>query len=191
MTKEKAFQLYMATRLHFLTKYDVFASKGNFAWKEKVSGRNDIGLILPFLKITKTERELIELCVSNFLYGNDNFLYDSSYAEDNYIHWLKVKQSISYCLERDLGYIEFQLMKNSIDLDTYLRDRVISDLLSRKVEYESIVLMDRYHPLIDSIAGFDSDKYKARMKKADKFILLGSLNEQMKNTLENFFESIV
>lgn len=96
----------MATRLHFLTAYDVFASKGRFKWQSKIISRNDVQLIRYILTIAKTERELIELCVSNFLYGNDAFLYNEEFTESNYKRWIRNKESQSYILERDIWTIE-------------------------------------------------------------------------------------
>jgi hypothetical protein len=189
MTPEVAFKLYLATRLHFLTKYDVFKSNGKFKGQDKVIDRKDLYLVNQISK-NKSERDFIELCVANFLYGNDKFLYEPVYAEDNYEHWLKVKQSIGYTLERDLSYIELQLMKRDMSLNDYLRDRVISDLLSRKVEYESIIMLNRKIEVIDKISGFDSDKYKVRMHKSNKFVTKGTLADKHSSHIDNFLSNV-
>lgn len=190
MSPEVAFRLYMATRLHFLTKYDVFEAGGRFKWQSRVTDRDDLNLIKQIIKKVKTERELIEYCVANFLYGNDNFLYSDAYSQDNYDHWLKVKQSISYILERDMSYIELQLMKNDITLTDYLRDKVISDILSRKVEYETLIILDRKIKVIDNISGFDADKYKVRMHKSDKFVTKGILADKHSSQIDRFLINV-
>lgn len=190
MTNEKAFRLYLATRLHFLTAYNVFESKGRFKGQDKIADRKDLILISQLLKLVNNERELIELCASNFLYGNDKFLYDQSYAEDNYKHWSTVKQTISYCLDRDLSHIELHLLKKGIDLDSYLREGVISDLFSRRIEYESIILLNRKLSVIDKISGFEGDKYKVRMHKANLFVTQGVLAESQSSRIDNFISNI-
>ncbi len=190
MTNEKAFRLYLATRLHFLTTFDVFQSKGKFKGQSKVADRKDLILISQLTKLVNNERELIELCAANFLYGNDKFLYDQSYADDNYKHWLTVKQTITYCLERDLSFIELQLLKKGIDLDSYLATEVISDLFSRKIEYESLIMLNRKIPVIDKIAGFEADKYRVRMHKANRFVTQGVLAESQVSRIDNFLSNI-
>jgi len=190
MTDEKAFQLYFAIRLHFTTKYDVFVHGTNFKNKSEVSERNDFWLIKSFLKIANSERKLIELCVANHLYGNPEFLYKQDYAEDNYKHWNKVKESIDYTLFRDLSYIELQMLRNKISLDQYLSTKVISDILSAKVEYESIILLDRSIECIQKIAGFDATKYQVRMYKSSKFVNKGTLSVSQLSHIDNFLNNI-
>jgi hypothetical protein len=190
MTPDKAFRLYLATRLHFHTAYDVFLSKGRFTGMNKVMTRNDADLIKAVMSFVDDEREMIEFCAANFLYGNKNFLYDHNNAEDNYRHWLKVKGTMGSCLERDLGRIELYMMKHDCSLDDYLQKQVISDLLSRKTEYESLILMNRKIPVIDKIRGFESDKYKALMSKANGFVTQGKLASQHNSHLDNFLNNI-
>lgn len=190
MTKEKAFRLYMATRLHFLTKYDVFTAKGRFNGMEKAASRQDSALITGIFPYVNTERELIEFCASNFLYGYKNFLYEPSNADDNYKHWMMVKGSLTYCLERDLSHIELYMMKKECGLDDYLAKQVVSDLLSRKVEYESLIIMDRKIPVIDKISGFEADKYKVLMHKANGFVTQGILAEKHSSHLDIFLNNI-
>ncbi len=191
MTNEKAFRLYLAVRLHFLTNFDVFESKGRFRGQNKVLDRKDVPLITELIKkANNNERELIEICVSNFLYGNDKFLYDHSSIDENYAHWSTVKQTISHCLDRDLSYIDLQLMKKQCSLNDYLNTWVISDLFSRKIEYESLIILDRKLPVIDSIAGFEGDKYKVRMHKANRFVTKGVLAELHSSRIDNFISNI-
>lgn len=186
MTSEKAFQLYFAIRLHFNSAYDVFERGTNFKGKGEVTGRKDFSLIFPIMKEVDTERQLIELCVANNLYGNPDFLYDHQWAVDNYKHWCKVKESLEFTLDKDLSYIEFQMMKSNGTLDSYMRDHVISDLLSQRIEYESIIMLDRKVGCIDQIQGFDSSKYIARMRKASKFVNKGTLGLRHISRIDTF-----
>lgn len=190
MTKDKAFKLYLATRLHFLTKYDVFQAKGRFNGMETSTQRKDFGLIHGIMGLVTTERELIELCAANFLYGYKNFLYQPENAEDNYKHWLMVKGALTYCLERDLSYIDLYMMKKQCSLNDYLEKQVVSDLLSRTIEYETIILMNRKIPVIDKICGFESDKYRVLMHKANGFVTQGILAEQHRSHLDIFLNNI-
>lgn len=186
MTSEKAFQLYFAIRLHFNSDYDVFERGTNFKGKYEVSKRKDFKLILPIMKEVDSERQLIELCVANNLYGNPDFLYDHNWAVDNYKHWCKVKESLEFTLDKDLSYIELQLLKQDMTLDDYMRNHVISDLLSQRIEYESIIMLDRKVDCIDKIQGFDSGKYIARMRKTSKFVNKGTLGHRHISRIDTF-----
>jgi len=89
-----------------------------------------------------------------------------------------------------LSHIELQLMKRGIGLDSYLRDEIISDLFSRRIEYESIILLNRRLSVIDKIAGFEGDKYKVRMHKANLFVQQGVLAESQSSRIDNFISNI-
>ena len=190
MTPEKAFQLYFAIRLHFTTTYDVFEQRINFKGKDEVSSRKDFSLIFPIMKQVPNERELIEFCVANHLYGNPDFLYDDGWAIDNYKHWLTSKQSLSYNLEKDLSTIETFVTVHGITLQDYLSNQVISDLLSQRVEYESLILFDRHQPIIGKIEGFDSLKYKVRMYKASKFVNKGTIDARHISHIDSFLATL-
>lgn len=191
MTSEKAFKLYMAIRLHFTVDgYDVFENGGKFSWQNTVSERKDFALINMLMKCVTTERQLIELCVANHLYGYPQFLYEPGNAEDNYKHYVKNKESLTHILDQNLSHIELTLLQRKLTLQDYLRDRVISDLLSSKVEYETLIMLDRKHPVIDLISGFDSTKYKVRMHKASKFVNKGTLGIRHISRIDSFLSSI-
>jgi hypothetical protein len=190
MTSEKAFQLYFALKLHFISDYDVFERGTNFKGKAEVSQRNDFKLILPIMKHVSSERQLIEFCVCNHLYGNPDFLYNDDWAYENYKHWCKNKESLDYCLDKDLSTIELQLLKNNCTLDSYMQKHVISDLLSSKIEYESLIMLDRKIPIIDKISGFDAGKYKVRMHKATKFVNKGTLGHRHISRIDSFKQSL-
>jgi hypothetical protein len=51
--------------------------------------------------------------------------------------------------------------------------RAISDLLSGKIQYESLIIIQRYIPIYDMIRGYNTDEFVTRMKKANKFVIGG------------------
>ena len=190
MTSEKAFQLYFSVRLYYASGFNIFEHGTNFKGKNEVTERNDFKLILPIMDMVKTERQLIELCVANNLYGHPDFLYDPDYADTNYKHWLRVKESLDYSLENDLDYIEFECFKQKCSLDDYLQKQVVSDLLCQKVEYECIILLDRRSSCMYKIQGFDSSKYIDRMVKSSKFVAKGTLGHRHISRIDNFLTAI-
>lgn len=190
MTPEKAFQLYFATRLHFTSTYDVFESGTNFKGKNDVRDRRDFALIYPITKIVDNERDMIEFCVANHLYGNPEFLYDGEWAVENYKHWQTIKQSLTYSLEKDIGTIEMSLSRAKCSFKEYLSNQVISDLLSHRIEHETLMLIDRRYPTIDKIEGFDALKYKVRMHKASKFVNRGTLDHRHLSHIDSFLATL-
>lgn len=190
MTSEKAFQLYFAIRLYYKTGFDIFQNGTNFKGKNEVSERNDFQLITPIKKLVNTERELIELCVANNLYGNSEFLYESEFAETNYKRWLKIKHSLTYSLSRDLDHISDLCQQKKQNLTWYLKSQVINDLLSQKVQYESIILLDKQAGCMDEIQGFDSSKYTDRMVKSSKFVNKGALGHIHKSHIDSFLAQL-
>lgn len=175
----------MATRLHFLTSYDVFASKGRFRWQSKIISRNDIQLVRYLLTLAKTERELIELCVSNFLYGNDAFLYNEEFTEINYKRWVKNKESQTYVLERDIWTIENVMETKNITYNQLLNTSGIDLLMSKKIEFESIIIINRRIESINLLDGYGKDKIINRLQKANKFVTNGILALTHQSIIDN------
>jgi hypothetical protein len=67
---------------------------------------------------------------------------------------------------------------------------VVGDLLSQKVEYESIMLIDRKIGCMKHIQGFDSGKYIDRMVKASKFVAKGALGKNQSSQIDTFLTSL-
>jgi hypothetical protein len=166
---EKAFKLYMALRLHFTSNYDVFDHKGRFKHQSKVMSREDVYLVRGLIAIAPEPKDFIDLCVANFLYGNANFLYGQEYVQENYTKWRRNKQSITYQLQQDVNHIDLY----ADSLSEYMKTRAISDLLSSKIQYESLIIIERFMPICDKIRGYNADDFVSRLKKADKFVIGG------------------
>ena len=193
MTVEGAFKLYMATRLHFLGAFDVFETNGKFSWMNKVVDRKDLNLVSYYMKEADTERKIIELTAANMLYGYKDFLYnDPDEGLKNFAHWNMVKSSLSHILDRDLSYIGSMIDSGKCkSLRDFFQKNFISSVLSMKIEYETIILINRRFPVIDMIGGFDGGKYKVRLEKADKFVAKGTLASKHSAVIDDFLENLV
>lgn len=191
MTPEKAFRLYITTRLHFITDYDVFKSKGNLSWAPSESTRRDFHRISPFIKALKTERAIIELTAANMLYGHKDFLYtDPDEGLENYSHWNMVKQSFDHVLDRDLTWIGTLIDSGKAkSLEGFLQKRFISAVLSRHIQYETIIMLNRHTPIFSMIDGFDSPKYIVLMNKANRFVKQGILASTHSRRIDEFFSN--
>jgi hypothetical protein len=191
MTSEKAFQLYLAIRLHYtVDSYDVFENGGRFKHQNKVADRKDFKLIDYFVNRIPTEREMIELCVANHLYGNPDFLYEPDDALEHLARWKSNKDSLTHNLQRDLSTIDLYTIQKKCSLEDYLSQQVISDILSNKIEFESLILLDRREPVIHLIQGFDSSKYITLMRKSSKFVNKGTLGIRHISHIDDFLNTI-
>lgn len=181
----------MASKLHFTTNYDAVKSKGQV--KNLKPKSNELTLLKPICKDLKTRRELVEYCISNLLYGNKNFLYqEKDFSDNNYTHWLKVKESLNYSVQKDLGYIELSCMKHEWSFSDYLKYQLISDLYSRKVEYETVILIGEiWEELYDYIEGYEKESIVTRLKKASKFVHTGNLSSAQIQAIRTFLANTI
>lgn len=106
LTGFKAYQLYLAIKLHFTNpKYNVFKHKGRInAPYEAFLKRNDRYLFDSLAK-SYSDLDFIKYVACNFAYGYGNLLYDKSQAEANYLIYTKRRQSISQIFESDLTFL--------------------------------------------------------------------------------------
>lgn len=188
LTVEKAFQLYMAVRLHFTTPYDVFKHKGRFKQQSMVMSRSDVYLVKGLIAMAPEGREFVELCAANFLYGNDNFLYGSEYVQENWAKWRRNKESITYMLQSDVNHIHDRIEFQCWTFSDYLKNDAISDLLSGKIQYESLIISERYIQTLDRIQGFNAETFIQRMKKANKFVIGGRVYDLHREIVNNLKE---
>jgi len=115
----KAYRYYLALKLHFTTdKFNVFENKGNVRGSyESFDARTDKYLFDKLARKFNTDQELIQFMVSQFVYSNNNFIYGLEQADDNYIEWCKVKQSITKVFQDDLNQLQLESEKHSYGVD--------------------------------------------------------------------------
>ena len=115
----KAYRYYLALKLHFTTdKFNVFENKGNVRGSyESFSARNDKHLFDKLARKFNTDQELIQFMVSQFVYGNINFIYGLEQAYDYYTEWCKVKQSITKVFQDDLNQLQLEAERNGYTYD--------------------------------------------------------------------------
>jgi hypothetical protein len=114
-----AYRYYLALKLHFTTdKFNVFENKGNVRGSyESFAARNDKHLFDKLARKFNSDQELIQFMVSQFVYGNTNFIYELEQADDHYIQWCKVKQSITKVFQDDLNQLQLEAEKNGYTYD--------------------------------------------------------------------------
>lgn len=163
ISTEDTWNLYLATRLHYLHNYDAVKYKGKLLQAQKT--RPDKVLVKTCLTELKDKREIIEFCMANFLYENDNFLYENQDDATNFFfRWKKYWNSVDYMIQGDLSHIEIQMYKNNCSLEKYITEYSYSDILSNKIHRESLcVILNKM--TIPKMEGFGAKKLKTRVEK--------------------------
>lgn len=112
----KAYQYYLATKLHFTTdKYNVFGNQGRVrGTRESFEARNDRYIFEKLARKYETDREIIQFLVANFAYGNNDVIYSNGEGESNYINWIKRKQSMTKMFIDDLATMLTNIERNKI-----------------------------------------------------------------------------
>jgi hypothetical protein len=153
----KAYRYYLALKLHFTKeKFNVFENRGNV----KVSlntylARNDSYLFDKLSRKYNTDKDYIQYIVSNFAYGNINMIYDEGTAEQYYIKWNKVKESITRTFTDNLNTIVYEAEKQGIDISDVNNCTnndipfIIKLYLGKLIEPQTISIINDFTNVID------------------------------------------
>jgi hypothetical protein len=153
----KAYRYYLALKLHFTKeKFNVFENRGNV----KVSldtylARNDSYLFEKLSRKYNTDKDYIQYIVSNFAYGNINMIYDEGTAEQYYIKWNKVKESITRTFTDNLNTIVYEAEKQGIDISEVNNCTnndipfIIKLYLGKLIEPQTISIINDFTNVID------------------------------------------
>jgi hypothetical protein len=160
----KAFRYYLAIKLHFTTdKFNVFANHGAVKYsRDKFQTRNDKYIFEKLAKKFNTDKEFIQYLACNFMYGNSDVVYSGSEADDNYIEYLRRKQSITKLFIDD-GYIILRDAENNIDKINFTNNQlpyIISLYLSNKISLESLRILDDRLELLQNLKMENQTLYK-------------------------------
>jgi hypothetical protein len=156
MTGFKAFRYYIALKLHFTKeKFDVFENKGHIKGSYAAfDARNDKYLFEKLAKKFPKDQDIIQFIVANLSIGNDNIIYGMEEAEENYIQWIKRKQSITHTFLNDINTIQLESEKNNFNLDQIINctlnqfPYIIKLYLGKLICMESIVILNDFVPMI-------------------------------------------
>lgn len=165
----KAFEKYCAVRAHFDSKYDYFKYNGRIKYRSATFDRRHDRLM--FLKLAK-KPNLLAFLVAN-LRQDSYWVGDllKPEAEDRFLHWKKVRQSISYVFDQDCRtiasvcddlYDAFHASTNT--------DCIAFDLLQQKrIEIETFVIIANMFALWDETAS-RTLVYSSRINRLRKYV---------------------
>jgi len=153
----KAYRYYLALKLHFTTdKFDVFQNRGNVrGTREAFNARNDRYIFEKLALKHSDDKDIIQFFVANFAYGRDSAIYAGQEAEDNYMQWLKRKQSITKIFVDDLAtiltHIEVNKLKYSAIFEFTQNEYpvALSLFIGGKISIESLRIIDDFTDILD------------------------------------------
>lgn len=141
----KAYKYYLALKLHFSSeKFNVFNNHGAVKYtRERFENRNDKFIFEKLSRKFKTDKEYIQYIASNYMYGNPDVVYSGLEGEDNYLEYIRRKQSISKILKDDIDTIVRSLeLPQKINCINNKLPFIISLYLTSKITLESLRIID-------------------------------------------------
>lgn len=162
----QAYKFYLAIKLHFSSeKFDVFFNKGALKYsREKFNTRNDKLIFDKLSRKFNSEKDYIQYIASNFMYGNPDVVYSGSDAEDNYIEYIKRKESITKIFKDDLDiittYYEKHPNESAINCTNNTLPYIISLYLSNQITLESLRILDDKLNIIHQLKMENQTLYK-------------------------------
>jgi len=140
----KAYRYYLAIKLHFGSdKFNVFANHGNVKYpKQKFELRNDKYIFEKLARKFATDREYIRFLAANFMYGNSDVVYSGSEANDNYLQYIKRKESITKIFKDDVFTITNVIETEKINCTLNQLPFIISLYLSNRITLETLRIID-------------------------------------------------
>lgn len=167
---------FNAIKLHFTSeKYDIFKSKGRTRSNsyESYLKRPDYKLFESSGKYFKTDAEAIQFIASNVAYGNTNCVYNLDDSVDNYLLFLKRKQSITNVFKNDISAIELEIDKtnetNLFDFSNGQIPLVWKMFLSNQITTETVTILQNLNGFLDNIDMILFKKEFLRIKKFTGF----------------------
>jgi hypothetical protein len=164
MDAYKAYRYYLAIKLHFTTdKFNVFANHGAVKYsRERFNNRNDRYIFDKLSRKFKSDKEYIHFLACNYMYGNPDVVYSGQEAEDNYIEYTRIKQSITKIFSDDTNIILRELEKTNSDLNFTNNQLpiIITLYLSNKIKLESLRILDDRFNLLHNLKMENQTLYK-------------------------------
>lgn len=151
----KAYKYYLAIKLHFGSdKFNVFTNHGAVKYsRAKFDTRNDKYIFERLAKKFATDREYIRFLAANFMYGNPDVVYSGSEANDNYLEYIRRKESMTKIFKDDvmiiLDYLETEDDKLNFTINQL--PFIISLYLSNKITLETLRIIDDRLEIINNL----------------------------------------
>lgn len=165
-----AWKLHRAIKFHLLNiRYDLFAHEGrtsNSSIDDFLKQRDR--QIFEFIGSQFTRSiDIVQFFVANIAYTGNDSVHESGVAWENYLLWMKNKESLTKVITDDLDRID---VNNDIKGNP---PKLLSMILARKITPETAVAINRVHPFVDEWLEkqyFGAGNWPVIIKKMDRFV---------------------
>lgn len=152
----KAYQYYMAIKLHFSQdNFDVFKNRGSVkGTRDTFNSRNDRFFFDKLARKYSSDRDLIQFYVANFAYGNESVIYSQEESQSNIIEWTRRKESITKIFSDDCSTIINDAYKKKLTEDSVINftlnkyPSILTLYLGKQISLETIRILDDFDELL-------------------------------------------
>ena len=188
----ESYQLYLGIKLHYNSDYDFNKYNGKVSASfESYLKRSDK---FQFSKLRKQHGEnLKDFYIANFMYKvywiGDLF---GEEAKENYTEWKKYNQSLLYCFEKDIRYLNSLegVLDNLFNTDSSSHPIIVSSILSKSISFATGVLLDsliRWSSSVNITEKYVWPELQRRIQKTQGFI--GYNNKKLREKILEIYDS--
>lgn len=146
----KAFKYYTAIKLHFSSpKFDVFKNRGHVRGSYSTFLNRNDHVLFERLARQLDDKQFIQYCASNFMYGNKDVVYHTTEAMSNYKEYIRRKQSITRVFTEDLNTIVNS--GATYDFSGQKIPDVVQLYLAGKITVETMAILDKLDGIVDNL----------------------------------------
>ena len=184
--------MYLGIKLHYNSDYDFNKYNGKVSASfESYLKRSDK---FQFSKLRKQHGEnLKDFYIANFMY-KDYWIGDlfGEEAKENYTEWKKYNQSLLYCFEKDIRYLNSLegVLDNLFSTDSSSHPIIVSSILSKSISFATGVLLDsliRWSSSVNITEKYVWPELQRRIQKTQGFI--GYNNKKLKEKVLEIYDS--
>ena len=188
----ESYKLYLGIKLHYNSDYDFNKYNGKVSASfESFLKRSDK---FQFSKLRKQHREnLKDFYIANFMH-KDYWIGDlfGEEAKENYTEWKKYNQSLLYCFEKDIRYLNSLegVLDNLFNTDSSSHPIIVSSILSKSISFATGVLLDsliRWSSSVNITEKYVWPELQRRIQKTQGFI--GYNNKKLKEKVLEIYDS--
>ena len=188
----ESYKLYLGIKLHYNSDYDFNKYNGKVSASfESFLKRSDK---FQFSKLRKQHREnLKDFYIANFMH-KDYWIGDlfGEEAKENYTQWKKYNQSLLYCFEKDIRYLNSLegVLDNLFSTDSSSHPIIVSSILSKSISFATGVLLDsliRWSSSVNITEKYVWPELQRRIQKTQGFI--GYNNKKLKEKVLEIYDS--
>jgi hypothetical protein len=189
----KAYKYYLAIKQHFTNqKFDVFQNRGRMRGSlETFRSRNDHYIFEKLARKYPNDKDFIQYCAANFMYGHTDFIWNDQAGYEMYVTYISRKQSITNVFKQDLATIINN--EASYDFGGQKIPDVIRLWLGGRITIETLVILNDFDGFVTKLKSNDHIKLLIgddllRLEKSKGFVKYDSY--RVVNHYLNFIEEL-